>query len=105
MCINFRKQWKRLEKKVPEYEMVGESEKRTKIKPTINVLHNSPESETGAMTTKPFIDDVHDRSENEKVTEAKLSVKNALYEKGICTLVSSLRLGRSYSYMYIEHAS
>ena len=43
-----------------------------------------PLSKASSVTTKSFIDDVHDRSKNEKDTEAKISVKNALYERGMC---------------------
>ena len=64
--------------------MVGDPKKVKKIKPTIAVLHSQPESESSPVTTKPFmiIDGVHDRSGNEKDTEAKVSVKNTLYERG-----------------------
>ena len=41
-----------------------------------------PGSKASTVSTKPFIDNVHDRSENEKDTDTKFSAENALYERG-----------------------
>lgn len=40
------------------------------------------ESETSLTKGMLFIDEVHDRSENEQNTEVKRSVVNTLYERG-----------------------
>ena len=75
LCVTIRNQRKYSLKKVAEYEMVNDPEGEKNIK----------SSKASAVTTKPFID-VHDRSENEKDTEVKFSVKNSLYERGTCIL-------------------
>ena len=82
LICTFRKRQRSAPKRVHEYEKVKDPKKVKNIKPTITVLHNHPESESNPVTTKPFIVDVHNRSENEKDTEAKVSVKNTLYERG-----------------------
>ena len=40
------------------------------------------ESKTSSLPLKPTIEDIHDRSENEKDTPNKTSMKNVLYEPG-----------------------
>ena len=44
------------------------------------VQADPPESKTSSL--KSTIEDIHDRSENEKDTQSKTSMKNALYEPG-----------------------
>ena len=45
-----------------------------------------PESKANLLALKPTIEDIHDRSENENDTQNKTSMKNVLYEPGICNL-------------------
>ena len=40
------------------------------------------ESKRSLLALKPTIEDIHDRSENEKDAPNKTSMKNALYESG-----------------------
>ena len=44
--------------------------------------HRESESKTSLLPLKPTIEDIHDRSENEKDTPNKMSMKNVLYEPG-----------------------
>ena len=46
-----------------------------------------PESKTSLLALKSTIEDIHDRSENEKDTPNKVSMKNVLYEPGECGLI------------------
>ena len=70
------------------------------------------ESKTSSLPLKPTIEDIHDRSVNEKDTPNKMSMKNVLYEPGkwkvsyfyAASYVSSLfhRLIPSFSMLHTE---
>ena len=45
-------------------------------------IDNLTESTTSMSALKPTIDEIHDRSEHEKDSPNKTSIKNVLYEKG-----------------------
>ena len=45
-------------------------------------VDNLTESTTSMSALKPIIDEIHDRSEHEKDSPNKTSIKNVLYEKG-----------------------
>ena len=46
-------------------------------------VDNLTESTTSMLALKPTIDEIHDRTEYEKDSPNKTSMKNALYEPGI----------------------
>ena len=60
------------------YETVSNLQSK-KPKLTIEMVPDTPENK---MNKLPTIDDIHDRSENEKVTTNKTSMMNVLYEPG-----------------------
>ena len=71
---------------VHNYEMINDlqkiDKKAQKTKPTIEIVLSPPESDASTLTAKQTIDNIHDRSESEKNTMLKTSVKNILYETG-----------------------
>ena len=73
--------------------MVEDHQKeKQKLKPKITVLRKDPGIQTSAVKEIPSIDDVHDRSENVKDTEIKLSFVNTLYERGMLINIDALLL-------------
>ena len=50
---------------------------------------NPSESRASSLALNPTIEDIHDRSENEKDTPNKTSMKNMLYEPGTCKVYVS----------------
>ena len=79
IIINFRKQQKSIDH---SYDVVSDLENK-KSDSVIEMVPNPPETETSSFTlTKSTIEDIHDRSENDKDTPNKISMKNVLYEPG-----------------------
>ena len=68
------------------YETVSHLQSE-KPKPTTEMVPDTPENRIDIL---PTIEDIHDRSENEKDTQNKTSMNNVLYEPGrfiyVCTL-------------------
>ena len=54
------------------------------------MVPNPTESNTSLLALKPTIEDIHDRSENENDTPNKTSMKNVLYEPGICKVLRTI---------------
>ena len=90
----FRKQRKQINDR--RNEIVYDSEKvddkkQFRSKVTSEVAPNHPESEASTLAAKTIatIDDIHDRSDNNKDTATKSTMKNVLYEPGKSQLIHS----------------
>ena len=75
----FIRKWQR--QKRQSYEIVSDL---PKPKSSTGMASAHCESKTSSLPLKPTIEDIHDRSENEKDTPNKMSMKNVLYEPGKC---------------------
>ena len=63
------------------YDIVNDLVNKKPVQ-VIEMFPNPSESKSSSLPLNPTIEDIHDRSENEKDTPNKMSMKNVLYEPG-----------------------
>ena len=84
--ILYRKQHR---PKQHEYEVVSNLQDKKPKSTVKTIISEYPEGKTvsESLALKSTIEYIHDRSENEKDTPNKTSMKNVLYEPGECGLI------------------
>ena len=79
LIINANSFRKRQKPTDDSYDIIKDLEKEK----SIEMYPDPPKSKASSIALKSTIEDIHDRSENEKDTPNKTSMKNVLYEPGI----------------------
>ena len=64
------------------YATVSDLENKNSVDSEMAPDPDLPESKASLLALKPTIEEIHDRSENERDTQNKTSMKNFLYEPG-----------------------